>query len=158
MTSQPRPDTIKTMSAFSQAATEIGRVTQTKMARGVQEYARRRYSETEASEMLASSELEGDDAWCTVGVARVLAECAAKRRIIELHKSWPVLIETPPKFEQVDGTDTHSFAMRASQQIAWKTEQQYREQFGSEPPTGPILRAMASVSSDDPAFDSSWAL
>jgi hypothetical protein len=52
------------------------------VARGVEEYAAKRYGD-DATEMLARRDIEGDDAWCTIGVARVLAECASKRAIVE---------------------------------------------------------------------------
>lgn len=88
--------------------------------------------------------------------ARVLAECEAKRQIVEMHKSWPVLVEGPPKFEPVDNSDFNSFTMRASQQMAWTTEQAYRDHFGTEPPTGPVLRFLALPYADHPDFDESW--
>jgi len=89
--------------------------------------------------------------------ARVLAECEAKRRIIEWHKSWPVLVETEPVFEQADPTDVNSMTFRLSKQIAWTTDQKYRERFGTEPPTGPILRFMAQPYADHPDYDPEWA-
>lgn len=88
--------------------------------------------------------------------ARVLAECEAKRRIVELHKSWPVLVQRQPSFEQVDSTDVNSMVFRASQQIAWATEQEYRAKFGDEPPTAPMLRALASVYADHPDYNPDW--
>jgi hypothetical protein len=87
--------------------------------------------------------------------ARVLAQVAALRAIVELHDSWPVLVESPPEFTQEgDGIDT--MTMRMSKQIAWTTEQKYREHFGSEPPTAPILRALASIWADDPGWQEEW--
>lgn len=88
---------------------------------------------------------------------RKMAEVAAKRAIIELHESWPVLAETPPTFENVD-SDIDSVAYRASQKIAWLTTQEYRARFGEEPPTAPVLRALASVYADHPDYDPKWAL
>jgi len=87
--------------------------------------------------------------------ARVLAECEAKRQIVELHKSWPVLVKTPPKFS-ADTGDPTSLTMRMSQQVMWATEQEYRERFGSEPPTAPMLRVLAAVYADHPDYDESW--
>ena len=37
--------------------------------------------------------------------ARVLAECEAKRRIVEIHQDWPVLIQTEPTLEPADPED-----------------------------------------------------
>jgi len=88
--------------------------------------------------------------------ARVLAECQAKRAIIRLHQSWPVLVEQSPKFEQ--GDDLSTVTMRLTRQIAWLTQQEYRERFGYEPPTTPILRAMAAVYADRDGYDPAWAV
>lgn len=54
------------------------------VAKGVQEYANERYG-SEVEGELARMNLESDDAWITVGVARVLAECKAKRAIVDRH-------------------------------------------------------------------------
>lgn len=87
--------------------------------------------------------------------ARILAECKAKRAVIEFHKQWPVLVEGPPKYEtDVTGLDAVSFKM--SRQIMWATEQEYRNRFGDEPPTTPIMRAMASVYSDHREYREEW--
>lgn len=87
---------------------------------------------------------------------RLLAECAAKRAIIEWHQNWPVLVETKPTFEQdpsLQGT-----VVRAWQEIAWLTEREYLGKFGSEPPTAPILRIMAQVYADHPDFKAEWRI
>lgn len=85
--------------------------------------------------------------------ARVLAECEAKRRIVELHQSWPVLVESPPVFEATGrDSDVNSMTFRASQQIQWLTQDEYRKRFGSEPPTAPMLAAMAAVYADHPDY------
>jgi hypothetical protein len=89
--------------------------------------------------------------------ARVLAECEAKRRIVQFHKSWPVLAETPPTLE-ADPRDVTAMTYRMSKQIAWTTEQKYRETFGEEPPTGPMLRALAAVYADHEDYRAEWAL
>ena len=88
--------------------------------------------------------------------ARVLAECEAKRQIVEWHKSWPVLVQRPPTFEPVADADPNRFAVRASQQIAWATEQEYRDRFGDEPPTGPVLAALAAVYAGHPDYREEW--
>lgn len=96
---------------------------------------------------------------CSCGSrARILADCESKRRIIEWHQSWPVLVETEPVFEQADPTDVNSMTFRMSKQIAWATEQKYREHFGTEPPTGPIIRFMVQPYADHPDFDPAWSL
>lgn len=87
--------------------------------------------------------------------ARVLAECEAKRRIVELHKSWPVLVQQQPTFEDMGG-DLSTVTYRMSQRMAWFTNQQYRDTFGDEPPTAPMLAAMATVYADHPDYREEW--
>jgi hypothetical protein len=88
--------------------------------------------------------------------ARVLAECAAKRRIVELHKSWPVMVETPP--ELTGGDDIDNMTFRLTKQIAWLTQEEYRKKFGSEPPTTPVLRLLALPYADHDGYDPSWGV
>jgi hypothetical protein len=73
--------------------------------------------------------------------ARVLADVEAKRRILELHESWPVLVEQPPVMKFAEGVE--NLAVSMSQQMAWLTTKEYRARFGDEPPTSAILRALA---------------
>ena len=87
--------------------------------------------------------------------ARVLAECEAKRRILELHQAWPVLVETPPKFDPAV-MDLTTVSFRVPQRLAWLTQQEYRERFGDEPPTGPMLAALAAVYADPPDYNPAW--
>lgn len=88
---------------------------------------------------------------------RLLAECAAKRAILALHESWPVLATTPPDFDIRDeGLD--SMNMRISQRMAWLTTQEYRARFGDDPPTTPTLRALASVYAGAEGWREEWAL
>jgi len=90
--------------------------------------------------------------------ARVLAECEAKRRIIEWHKSWPVLAETRPELVSATDDDPMHVSLRMTQQIAWLTHQEYVERFGEEPPSAPILRMLAQPYREHPDFDPAWAL
>jgi hypothetical protein len=87
---------------------------------------------------------------------RVLADVKAKRAIVELHESWPVMVQTPPEMTRVDPSDVTSMTFRMSQQIAWLTTQEYRARFGDEPPSSPMLRALASVYADHPDYDATW--
>lgn len=87
---------------------------------------------------------------------RVLAECEAKRWVVELHRDWPVLVTTPPKLETSDGFDPTTMTMRMAQQIEWQTQEEYRAKFGDEPPTAPMVRAMALVYADHPDFRDEW--
>lgn len=85
----------------------------------------------------------------------MLKDIAAKRRIVELHQSWPVLVQRPPEIA-VDPNDLDSLTLRMSQQMAWLTQQAYRDRFGDEPPTAPILRELASVYVDHPDYQEEW--
>lgn len=91
----------------------------------------------------------------TLNPVRVLAECEVKRRIIECHKSWPVLIETPPEME-IDDTSIDRVVYRMTQRLAWATEDEYRKRFGTEPPTAPVLAALALPYADHPDYRDEW--
>lgn len=102
-----------------------------------------------------------DPAWFHVerhDPARVLAECEAKRRIIEFHQSWPVLMETPPRVERVEGDDINSMVFRMSRDISWLTTREYVERFGDDPPTSGMMLALAAVYAGHPDFDPAWRL
>ena len=86
---------------------------------------------------------------------RVLAECEAKRRIVALHESWPVMVEQPLTMN-VSADPLDSMTFRASQQIAWLTTQEYRRRFGDDPPSAPIVAALAAVYADHPSFQEAW--
>jgi hypothetical protein len=87
--------------------------------------------------------------------SHVIAECDAKLLIVEWHQSWPVLVETPPQFENAPG-DVNGMTYRLTQQIAWTTRGEYRKRFGSEPPTAPILRFLALPYADRPGYREEW--
>lgn len=85
----------------------------------------------------------------------VLAEIVAQRKIIEIQEAWPVLVESPPEFDtSVDSIN--SMAMQMSQKIVWLTNQKYREAFGMEPPTTPVIRALIQPFNSHPDFQDSW--
>ena len=88
---------------------------------------------------------------CDWHVARVLAECEAKRRIVEWHESWPTLVTTPAKFER-DDIDLDNYTYRMSQEIAWMTTREYVARFGIDPPTAPILAMLALPYADHPDY------
>ena len=85
--------------------------------------------------------------------ARVLADCAAKRRIIELHKTWPVLITSPPAVDLDVRADLGSYVARMTQEIAWQTTKEYIDRFGVDPPTGPILAVLALPYANHPDYN-----
>lgn len=88
--------------------------------------------------------------------ARVLRECEAKRQVIAFHRSWPVFTETRPEL-LVEEDDLGKTMARMRQQMEWHTQDEYRAKFGDEPPTTPMLAALAAVYSDHPDFDPTWA-
>lgn len=92
------------------------------------------------------------------GGPRVLAECEAKRRIVEIHQDWPVLIQTEPTLEPADPEGLNAMRFRMSQQVAWMTNREYVNRFGTEPPTTPILLALAQPYADHADFDPAWRI
>ena len=85
-------------------------------------------------------------------------EIEAKEKILELHEQWPVLVETPPRTEQVEGDDISSMVFRMSRDISWLTTQKYLEVFGERPPTDAIVRALAHPYRHDPDFNPEWSI
>jgi hypothetical protein len=76
---------------------------------------------------------------------RALAECAAKRAILKQHEEWPVLVERAPDHLSHDADDLQSMTFRMSREIAWLTEREYVKRFGVEPPTTPMIKALAAI-------------
>jgi len=89
--------------------------------------------------------------------ARVLAECAANRKIIAFHESWPTLVQTPAKFERDIDDNLDNYTYRMSQEIAWLTTREYVARFGIDPPTAPMLAALALPDADHPDYMPEWA-
>lgn len=89
-------------------------------------------------------------------VDELLADIAAKRRIVELHEQWLILVERPPELVLSDPSDLGTMTFKMTQQIRWATEQEYRKVFGDNPPTSPIMRALVSVYADHPEFQEAW--
>lgn len=107
-----------------------------------------------------SSLIRGDDrgyGLVAIRSDRVLAECEAKRRIIEFHEYWPTLVEGPTEFTPPFEPTTSAIeqtTFTVMRQMAWLTDQEYRKRFGTEPPTGPMLVALAEVYAQHPDFES----
>ena len=104
-------------------------------------------------EGLQARHVEKWDPW------RVIAECEAKERILELHEQWPILVErqaAPEPIEWDGSTDSVSFQM--TRQIAWMTEQSYLRTFGERPPTDAIVRALAHPYRHHPDFNPEWSI
>jgi hypothetical protein len=93
--------------------------------------------------------------WVRFDSARVLAECEAKRKIVEFHESWPTLVQTPAKFERDDG-NLDNYVFRMSQEIAWLTTREYVARFGIDPPTAPMLAALVALYADHPDYLPEW--
>ena len=92
-----------------------------------------------------------------MGTARVLAECAAKRAILEQHKDWPILVEKKPEFTEATN-DLNSMSYRVTQEMVWLTEREYVKRFGVEAPTTNMIRALAAIYRDHPDYQEAWAL
>jgi len=89
----------------------------------------------------------------------LIAPIKAARQVVEWHKNWPVLVETPPKFEANFANDYDpmtSYTISASQKIAWLTQEEYVKRFGRQPPTAPLLRTMANHYSAHRDFNPDW--
>lgn len=84
------------------------------------------------------------------------ADLAAKRKILDLHDQWPMLLETPPVMEMQAHLPGEPWEAHFTQQIDWVTTQQYRRRFGHEPPTSPIIRALLQPYADRDDFDPAW--
>lgn len=87
---------------------------------------------------------------------RVLAECAAKRAVVEKHQQWPVLVECEPsEIERVEA-GLNDFTYRVTREIAWMTTREYIKRFGTEPPTAPMVAALATVYATHPDYRQEW--
>ena len=88
--------------------------------------------------------------------ARVLTECEMKRKIVALHESWPILVQTPAKFEPIKDGNFDNYTYRMSQEIAWLTTREYVARFGIDPPTAPMVAALTAVYADRPGCLPEW--
>lgn len=91
---------------------------------------------------------------------RIMAECKAKRAIVDFHQAWPVLVEQPePLWDKpiisLDDVNAHTFYVQ--RKIGWFTQEEYRKKFGDEPPTAPLIAVIAAVYSDHPDYQEEWA-
>ena len=81
------------------------------------------------------------------------------RYVLEWHKNWPVLIETPREYELADHfSDLNSITMRMHARMMWLTNEEYRKRFGSEPPTSPILTTWVQTYEYHPDFQEEWRI
>jgi hypothetical protein len=77
------------------------------------------------------------------------------RAVLKFHDAWPVLVSAVPDmhFEMVE-PDKISYFMQ--QKFEWLTQEEYKEKFGSEPPTSPILSAWLVPWRTHPDFQTEW--
>ena len=79
--------------------------------------------------------------------------------ILELHSSWPTLIEAPSEIESslFDSDSAMSqFRIQLTRRYDYVLAKDFQKRFGTEPPTAPFLRQIAELWSDHPDYDSSW--
>jgi hypothetical protein len=86
--------------------------------------------------------------------------CNGIREIIKRHKDWPVLVEGPFDMElDTDwgpGEPTNEYTMRMVRRLGWMTEQEFIKKFGTDPPTAPLLSAIAIQWKTHPEFKPEW--
>lgn len=90
-----------------------------------------------------------------------LREIAFRRKILDFHQSWPVLVEERPTFKVVERDGdlkdiTGALTMEMQVKYQWMIAEDYRKVFGLEPPSAPILKEMAKLYSDHPDFNPDW--
>jgi hypothetical protein len=88
----------------------------------------------------------------------VLTMCDAMSDIIKWHEQFPVLVELKPEFGIDDRYDTSMNELKyvVNQKMEWMTVRAYRERFGTEPPTAPLLRKWAWYHKDHPDWNKEW--
>lgn len=97
-------------------------------------------------------------------MARELSrDSQAIRDILDLHNKWVIALETPVKFEPEIRADElkemtypDNIHFTASREILFVTEQQYRVRFQKEPPTAPMIRAIAAIWNDHQDYEEEW--
>ena len=88
---------------------------------------------------------------------RIERQCQVLMDIVEMHESWPVLVQSPVEFDVKPG-DVDSYIMYAQQKIQWLTEKEYYKKFGEQPPTAPLVNRIAAIFSWHPDYDPAWAI
>lgn len=89
----------------------------------------------------------------------MLAVCQGYRDILELHNNWVVALETPITYETdltPNPLSIDSYLMKASREVMFLTEQQYRLRFNKVPPTAPMIRAVARIWKDHADYQEEW--
>ena len=83
------------------------------------------------------------------------------RDILDYHNQWVVALEGPltiepanADFKDLDFNEAIRFT--ASREIGFVTEQQYRARFGKEPPTSPMIKAIARIWHDHEDYNKEW--
>lgn len=77
--------------------------------------------------------------------------------VLDWHKNWPTLVEKPMDFETL-GYEPNSdrFRMSVTQEYAFVTQEEFRQRFGTWPPTAPLIRAMLEQYKSHPDYNPGW--
>ena len=131
-------------------------------------FLRARWDEIEVRE-LAPGELSGSGhahgCWphdtgepyvCYCRLPYLRDDIAAKRKILDWHENWPVLVEQKAAPTVSQDYDVDSMTYSLSSRIHWATEREYVKQFGTAPPTSPILVMLAEPFRDHPEHPAKW--
>lgn len=95
------------------------------------------------------------------GISTLHLFLESMRATLEIHKNWPVLVETEPVLDppaMLDDVDkaTNSYRVSITQRFDFIAGQRYLRLFGGEPPTTPMLRMWATQWKDHPDFQPEW--
>lgn len=79
--------------------------------------------------------------------------------VLEMHRGWPILVHTEPQVDVVAGDDyLGQVKMQMTQQMDFVIHEEYVRRFGSEPPTTPMLRQIATIWYKHPDFNQDWLM
>ena len=71
---------------------------------------------------------------------------------------WPVMTQEKPELEQIRTVDDfHTVAYQLRQNIEWHTRDSYKQRFGMDAPTNPIVISFAKIWKDHPDFKPEWS-
>lgn len=83
--------------------------------------------------------------------------------VIEQHRSWPVLLETPTEVKPIDDYDALAYrdlnhiTYSINCQIEFVTRAEYTKRFGTEAPSTPVLRSIARMWKHHKDFNEAWS-
>lgn len=115
----------------------------------VEEFVRARVEETR--KMVADAvDIESDLGY------RLMRLCDSVLIIVEMQKTWPVLMEGQPKLEINRKGSMDDYVIQMTHNINWMTAQAYKEKFAKEPLPTPTIRKIAAMWSWHPDYDIAW--